>query len=368
MGRERSISPESSPTGSRGNSCSKGHHTCFERVGLHIPKAIIDDVIADKLDVELLRSLNPFTIADLSCPVGSTRFQVVKNIMEAVELKYLLHGLGSYLPEFQMYFSDHFSNDFNMLFTSFPPNKRYFAAGMPGSFYGRLFPKASLHFVHSSYALHFLSRVPTELEDETCLAWNKGRIHYTSSQREVVEAYSVQYAKDMDSFLHARAQEIVCGGLMALLIPSLPDETNPSQSRLIELFELLESSLKDMINMGFSSEAEVDSFNVPVYQPSTQELEGLIERNGCFSIERLETLDRSMDHIIDIEKCINLQIRPILEELIRRHFGSEIIDTLFDQFDKRVAEPSSIPSDLSCKTIGELFILLKRNSYQSEDS
>ncbi|XP_042509590.1 loganic acid O-methyltransferase-like isoform X2 [Macadamia integrifolia] len=312
MGRERSISPESSPTGSRGNSCSKGHHTCFERVGLHIPKAIIDDVIADKLDVELLRSLNPFTIADLSCPVGSTRFQVVKNIMEAVELKYLLHGLGSYLPEFQI--------------------------------------------------------VPTELEDETCLAWNKGRIHYTSSQREVVEAYSVQYAKDMDSFLHARAQEIVCGGLMALLIPSLPDETNPSQSRLIELFELLESSLKDMINMGFSSEAEVDSFNVPVYQPSTQELEGLIERNGCFSIERLETLDRSMDHIIDIEKCINLQIRPILEELIRRHFGSEIIDTLFDQFDKRVAEPSSIPSDLSCKTIGELFILLKRNSYQSEDS
>ncbi|XP_043696112.1 loganic acid O-methyltransferase-like [Telopea speciosissima] len=368
MGRETTESPESSPTESRSSSCSEAHHTCCnERVGLHIPKAVIDDIIADKLDVQLLSSFNPFIIADLSFSVGPNRFQVVKNIMEAVELKYLFQGLGSCMPEFQMYFSDHFSNDFNMLFKSFPPNKRYFAAGMPGSFYGRLFPKASLHFVHSSYALHFLSRVPTELEDETCLAWNRGRIHYTSSQREVVEAYSVQYAKDMDSFLHARAQEIVCGGLMALLIPSLPDENHPSQSRLITLFELLESSLKDMINMGFSSEAQVDSFNMPVYQPSTQELEGLIERNGSFRIEKMEILDRSMSHLIEIEKCITLQMRPSLEELIRRHFGSEIIDALFDQFDKRVAE-SSIPSDLNCKTIGELFILLKRNSDQSEDS
>ncbi|KAJ4973522.1 hypothetical protein NE237_006696 [Protea cynaroides] len=365
MGRETNTSPESSPKESRSNSFTETH-ICYERGG-HIPKAMLDNAIADKLDVKLLRSFNPFTIADLSCSVGPNRFQVVKIIMEAVELKYLFQGAGSCMPEFQMFFTDHFSNDFNKLLTSFPANKRYFAAGVPGSFYGRLFPKASLHFMHSSYALHFLSRAPTELEDETCATCNKGRIHYASSPNEVVEAYSVQYAKDIDSFLQARAQEIVSGGLMALLIPSLPDGTPPSQSRLIMLFELLESSLMDMVNMGFFSEAKVDSFNVPVYQPSTQELEGLIKKNGCFSIEGMETLDHSKSHLTDIEKCSILQMRPILEELIRNHFGSEIIDELFDRFDKRVAEPSII-SDLSCKTIGELFILLKRNFDQSEDS
>ncbi|KAK7849230.1 putative s-adenosylmethionine-dependent methyltransferase [Quercus suber] len=56
-----------------------------------------------------------------------------------------------------VFFNDQFSNDFNTLFISLPPNRQYFAAGVPGSFYGRLFPKASLHFIHSSYALQWLS-------------------------------------------------------------------------------------------------------------------------------------------------------------------------------------------------------------------
>ena len=35
----------------------------------------------------------------------------------------------------------------------------YFVAGVPGSFYGRLFPRNSLHFAHSSYCLMWLSQV-----------------------------------------------------------------------------------------------------------------------------------------------------------------------------------------------------------------
>lgn len=31
--------------------------------------------------------------------------------------------------------------------------------GVPGSFYGRIFPTKSLHFVHSSYSLQWLSQV-----------------------------------------------------------------------------------------------------------------------------------------------------------------------------------------------------------------
>ena len=71
----------------------------------------------------------------------------------------------------------------------------------------------SLHFIHSSFALKWLSKVPIEVMDEGSPAWNKGRIFSTNAQKEVVEAYATQFAKDIDSFLFARAQELVVGGL-----------------------------------------------------------------------------------------------------------------------------------------------------------
>jgi jasmonate O-methyltransferase len=36
----------------------------------------------------------------------------------------------------------------------------YYVAGLPGSFYTRLFPCHSVHFFHSSYCLMWLSQVP----------------------------------------------------------------------------------------------------------------------------------------------------------------------------------------------------------------
>ena len=89
------------------------------------------------------------------------------------------------MPEFQVFFNDHTSNDFNTLFTSLPPERPYFATGVPGSFHGRLFPNSSLDFVHSSYALQILSKVPKELLNKNSAAWNKGRVHYASAPDEV---------------------------------------------------------------------------------------------------------------------------------------------------------------------------------------
>ncbi|MBA0752686.1 hypothetical protein Gogos_001492, partial [Gossypium gossypioides] len=51
-------------------------------------------------------------------------------------------------------------NDFNTVFKSIPAfnGKPCFVAGVAGSFYQRLFPSKSIHFVHSSYSLHWLSK------------------------------------------------------------------------------------------------------------------------------------------------------------------------------------------------------------------
>ncbi|PQQ15537.1 putative S-adenosylmethionine-dependent methyltransferase [Prunus yedoensis var. nudiflora] len=130
--------------------------------------------------------------------VDATKELLIENILEAVEFKYQSQGLNSQILEFQVFFNDHTPNDFNMLFKSLQQNRRYYAAGVPGSFYGRLFSYASIQMVHSSYATHWLSRVPKEVADRNTPAWNKGRIYYSNSTDEVVRAYEAQYAEDME--------------------------------------------------------------------------------------------------------------------------------------------------------------------------
>ncbi|PQQ15531.1 putative S-adenosylmethionine-dependent methyltransferase [Prunus yedoensis var. nudiflora] len=163
-------------------------------------KELLNEAIAEKLDIDILSSSNTFHIADLGCSVGPNTFFAVENIIEAVKFKFQSQGLNSQIPEFQVFFNDHTQNDFNMLFRSLPQNRQYYAAGVPGSFYGRLFPNASIHFFHSSYALQWLSRVPKEVVDKNSPAWNKGRIHYSNSTDEVVRALKLNMLRTWSDF------------------------------------------------------------------------------------------------------------------------------------------------------------------------
>ncbi|CAK9152807.1 unnamed protein product [Ilex paraguariensis] len=45
----------------------------------------------------------------------------------------------------------------------------------------------------------------------------------SGGSKEVYVAYAVQFAKDLETFLNARAEELVGGGLMALLISTVPN-------------------------------------------------------------------------------------------------------------------------------------------------
>ena len=160
-------------------------------------KRLITEAVVEILDIENFASSNSFRIADLGCSVGPNTFFAVQNIIAAVQFKYQCQGLDPQLPEFEVLFNDHTSNDFNTLFSSLPLDRKYYAAGVPGSFYGRLFPNGSLHLVHSSYTNHWLSRVPKTVVDINSSAWNKGRIHYTSAKDEVIKAYEAQYVEDI---------------------------------------------------------------------------------------------------------------------------------------------------------------------------
>ncbi|KAB1218879.1 putative S-adenosylmethionine-dependent methyltransferase At5g37990 [Morella rubra] len=130
-----------------------------------------------------------------------------------------------------MFFNDQASNNFNTLFNVLPEGQ-YFAVGVPGSFHS------------SSYALYWLSTLLEELYDKNPPACNKGRVHSTSAPNEIPTGIA---------------------------------------------YDMIASILLDMA----IEEDQVDSFNLPFYAASHEMMAGLVERNGDFSIERLELMNPS---------------------------------------------------------------------------
>ncbi|KAA8521653.1 hypothetical protein F0562_012357 [Nyssa sinensis] len=220
-------------------------------------------------------------------------------------------------------------------------------------------PSPPLHREASIIAEGMIEEVPEEVLDKDSPAWNKGRIYYASASDEVANAYTAQFAKDMDNFLNVRAKEIVIGGMMVFVMTATPDGVRRSKTGGGILYDTLWPSLMDMAKAGLVNEAQVDSFNLPVYAASPKEMTELVEKNGNFSIEIMQPTDPLLriDDPIDMQMC-TMHIRAAVEEIIRKHFGSEIIDELFDRFYQKAAVYSQM--DSSYKKGNLLFLALKR--------
>ncbi|KAM7278449.1 hypothetical protein ACFE04_005583 [Oxalis oulophora] len=333
------------------------HNSSFQKEGLKLVEFLLREAVFTNLDVEqLLSSSNSFNIADLGCSTGSNAISAVQIIIDSILLK---QKVESSTPEFQVFFNDLTENDFNTLFESLPLNRKYFASAVPGSFHGRLFPKASLHFVHSSYALHWLSSIPKEVFDKKSPAYNRGRIYHSTAPSMVTEAYSAQFGRDVKLFFDARAQEIVCGGLMAFLILCSPDGVKTSEISHSIVVAALETSLIQLVKMGLINADKVDSFNLPGYHPKQEEVKASILENGCFTIERMEQLVRSSKKPIDFIPWVVATSRAIWEGMIKEHFGNEIIEELFDLFSKKVEQ--TLKETSGNRELFDLYVLVKRN-------
>ncbi|KAK4736353.1 hypothetical protein R3W88_000050 [Solanum pinnatisectum] len=308
---------------------------------------MMKEVIIEHLDIKnMLSSSNKFYIIDLGCSIGPNTFNSMQHVVQVVKDKY-----HDNILEFQVFFNDHVNNDFNTLFRSLPVDRSYYASGVPGSFHGRLFPLRSIHVAHCSSAIHWLSKTPKELLDENSPSWNKGLIHYIgASNIEVMNAYVAQFEKDMEMFFNARAEEIVPGGMMVLISPQLSEH----------LLKFFGSSLMDLVNEGKLDESLVNSFNVPVYFPSIEDMTRVVEKNDCFSIERIE-LTHPKSKIVDEAdaKTLMINLRAVLEGLFINHFGSKIAKEAFTRTILKSDEISAWMK-INYKKACQLFIALKR--------
>ncbi|XP_041014617.1 loganic acid O-methyltransferase-like [Juglans microcarpa x Juglans regia] len=341
------------------------HNSKQQRKGSDRAKVLLSNCIQEKLTVEnKLNTANQqiFRIADLGCSVGPNTFASVQTIIEATELTFKTQILENKPPEFQVFFNDHVGNDFNTLFKALPLDRQYMAVGVPGSFHGRLFPKASMNFMHSSFALHWLTKVPEEVTVENSSAWNKGRISYVGSSSEVVKAYTEQFVRDMESFFRARAVELTSHGLMAILMPCRPEGTLPSESIIMQVFEVLGCALTDMAKEGLVSEALVDSFNLPIFIPTGNEVKEVLSNIEHLTIEKSEEINYppNLSNLEDVRLCIG-HVRAVMEGILCEHFGAELLDQLFERYSNKVEQFSKTSVFTRIEKLENLFLLLKRN-------
>nr|UMB49592.1 salicylic acid methyltransferase [Geranium robertianum] len=285
---------------------------------------------------------NCFTMADLGCSYGPNTLLSVSHIMEAIA------GLYESPLELQVFLNDLPTNDFNSVFMSLPDlfEKKgcatlpCYISGMPGSFYGRLFPISSLHLVHSSYSLQWLSQVPRGIEN------NKGHIYMAkTSPSNVFEAYLNQFQTDFGNFLSNRAKEMKPGGAMILTFIGRSSD-DPKTNDCCLFWELLSKSLLDMASEGMVEESDVDSFNIPNYYPSKREVKEIVEREGSFIIDEMDSFGVNWgasygDNELEENSCgRNMAncIRAVSETMLTSQFGEGVMDELFGRYAKYIGD------------------------------
>eukprot|EP00257_Ricinus_communis_P006342 XP_002521540.2 salicylate carboxymethyltransferase [Ricinus communis] len=312
--------------------------------------------ITEEAMTNLYCSISPksLSIADMGCSSGPNSLFAVSELIRAVET--ICGKLGHQSPEYQVFLNDLPGNDFNTIFRSLTGFKEQvekqvevsvgpcFFSGVPGSFYGRLFPSKALHFVHSSYSLQWLSQVPDGIEG------NDGNIYMASdSPPSVLQAYYRQFQKDFSMFLKCRSEELVPGGRMVLTFLGRRSE-DPASKECCYIWKLLAMVLGELVLEGVIDKEKFESFNIPQYTPSPFEVRTGIAKEGSFSIDRLEVSEVNWnayhnefnmseafkDGGHNVTKCM----RAVAEPLLVGHFGfgRATIDQVFCRYRSIVAD------------------------------
>ncbi|XP_065867813.1 probable caffeine synthase MTL2 [Euphorbia lathyris] len=326
-------------------------NSLYQKKVILIAKPILEESIAQLCQESSSECL---TMADFGCSSGPNTLLPLWEIIETIDST--CTKLNKKPPNLQYFLNDLPGNDFNTVFRSLVPNfqqklekdkgskfEHCLIGAMPGSFYGRLFPPNSLHFVHSSSSLHWRSQVPEVLVSEFGIPLNKGGIFYVtdSSPTSLQKAYHDQFEKDFMKFLKSRSVEMVCGGHMVITFIAKSDK-NP--------LELIQDSLKQMVHEGMIEESTLDNFNVPFYSPCVEEVRNVIERENSFKIKGIEEFEISWDSNIDdgnnelwfdiLErgKYVANYMRAVTETMLSSHFGDAIIDNLFHRLSIKVID------------------------------
>ncbi|KAG2322025.1 hypothetical protein Bca4012_057163 [Brassica carinata] len=317
---------------------SYNQHSSYQGALLEAAKEKMNEAISAKLSLDLIS--DRFSVADFGCASGPNTFVAVQNIIDAVEDKYRKETGQNPAVEFQVFFNDSTTNDFNTLFQALPAGRRYYTAGVPGSFFSRVLPKQSFHIGVINYAFHFTSEIPIEITHRDSPLWNRD-MHCTGFNEAVKKAYLDQYSADTKNLLDARAAELVPGGLMLLFGSGLRDGIKMSETAKGMVMDFIGASLNDLAQQGVMEQDKVDSFSTPLYFAEEGELRQIIKENGKFTIEAFEDIIHPYGEFPLDPKILAVSTKASFGAFISAYFGEEAMRKAFELVEVKAREEFS---------------------------
>ncbi|OMO75609.1 SAM dependent carboxyl methyltransferase [Corchorus olitorius] len=243
----------------------------------HFGKEIMDDLFR-RFEEDVLDYMEAHHYLGYSA--GPNTLLVVSEIIDIIDE--ICQRLKFRPPILQAFLNDLPGNDFNSIFKSLPGfYERLAGARQRKQSQGQVLHNC-LHFVHSSYAIMWISKAPKpkELDIGTGAKSNKGNICVAkTTPPNVYNAYLEQFQRDFALFLKCRADEVVPGGRM-LLTTMGSIKSNDSLS----IWEFVGLKLNQMVSEGLIEEGKLESFDLSYYAATKEEVKKVIEAEGSWKL------------------------------------------------------------------------------------
>ena len=182
-------------------------------------------------------------------------------------------------------------NDFTVLFRTLADDPdsylrrdaAAFTTAIGRSFYGQILPSDSVTLAWSSWAIHWLSRLPAPIDDHVLPAF--------SADPEVRAACARQAAQDWHEFVAFRGRELVPNGRLVVLTMGRAES---GEFGMRPLIDSVYATLDDLVGSGLITVDELRAMVIPIVGRNEKDFVAPFAPKGRFeglSIEHLEVSD-----------------------------------------------------------------------------
>ncbi|CAF3129509.1 unnamed protein product [Rotaria sp. Silwood2] len=161
--------------------------------------------------LDIQSSSSPFIIADFGSAHGYNSIHAMKAIIQCLKETKKVNDKRSFL----VIHNDLPTNDWTIFFDLLNQDNSYYGVTSGQSFYEPCLPPNSLFIGYSSTSLHWLSRKPCNISNHCASLFAKN---------DELKAFQEQARLDWNFFLEYRSHELIPGGVLILLIPSVDDQ------------------------------------------------------------------------------------------------------------------------------------------------
>lgn len=279
-------------------------------------------------------------LADFGCSEGRNSVEVMQRLVAALRARTSrpLLTIHSDLP----------TNDYTWLLRNLRPEGRsvfaddVFSTVVGGSMFNRLLPPRSMHMAMTFNAIGFLGRRPVERLPGYILPNGPSAQRGVGSVDEADRTvFAAQALADLESFMRARAAELVPGGKLLVEVFGSGDEARTCDG----IYDALNDALLEVLDAGLIDRPGYERFYQPVYFRTLEELTAPVAGPGAalaplLTLERAETYEVPVPFVEDFRRTGDVAtyarrytdfFRAFTEPVLRAEFPDTDPDRLADE-------------------------------------